>query len=67
MWKKKSSQQFIDRAMKRVHCFHPYGEGVTNPYDDALVISTVLANHSVHEILVDGGSLINIFSKDIIS
>lgn len=53
--KNKSSQQFIDRAMKRVHCFHTYEEGVTYSYEDALVISIVLANHSVHKILVDGG------------
>lgn len=43
------------------------GDGVTYPYEDALVISKILANHQVHKVLVDDKNLVNILSRDVIS
>jgi hypothetical protein len=31
-------------------------EGVSMPYDDALVVTMIVANHTVYRILVDNGS-----------
>jgi hypothetical protein len=42
-------------------------EGVTYPYEDALVISTILATHRVHRVLMDDDSSINILSRYIMS
>jgi hypothetical protein len=36
------------------------GKGVTFPHEDALVISTFLANHHIHRVLVDDDSVVNI-------
>jgi hypothetical protein len=43
------------------------GEGMTYPHEYALVISTILVNHQVHEVLVDDESSINILSRDVMS
>ncbi|XP_022883641.1 uncharacterized protein LOC111400458 [Olea europaea var. sylvestris] len=37
-------------------------EGISYPHDDALVVSAIVANFEVKRILVDNGSVANIFS-----
>lgn len=37
--------------------------GIQYSHDDTLVVTTGIANHSVHRILVDSGSLVNILSQ----
>jgi hypothetical protein len=36
------------------------GRGFVMPHDDALVVMVTVANHSIHRILVDNGSLADI-------
>jgi hypothetical protein len=38
------------------------GQGIEYPYEDALVISTIMKGHRVHWILVDNDSSMNILS-----
>ena len=39
-------------------------EGISYPHDDPLVVSLDIANHTVHRILVDGGSAANILFRE---
>jgi hypothetical protein len=43
------------------------GQGIKHPYEDALVIFTVMEGHRVHRILVDDSSLMNILSVEAIT
>ena len=42
---------FIDEDAERVH----------HPYDDAIVITLLIANYTTRRVLVDNGSLVDIF------
>lgn len=39
---------------------------VQHPYNDALVITTVIAHLQLHKVLVDNGSSINIIIKEVL-
>lgn len=38
------------------------GKGVTFPYEDVLIIFTIISNHIVYQLLVDDDSAVNIIS-----
>jgi hypothetical protein len=41
------------------------GKGVTFPYEDVLIIFTIISNHIVYQLLVDDDSVVNIISVKI--
>jgi hypothetical protein len=40
---------------------------VTYPYENALVISMVLASYMIHRVIMDDGRSINILSRDVMT
>ena len=62
-----SHHNYIDGLITQANSFTPEDrKGVTFPHEDALIIFTVIFNCRVHQVLVNDGSAVNIYSMKVI-